>query len=126
MSIIPADATELANLLRRTPAGEWPDIDDLAAQIGDRDRAIKIFDQAENEVQRENEIDALRAVLGVNLNDALKLLQAAEGQIDRLASNPVYDVEYAESTTASDLRHMLAEASRAVRIAQVLQKQIES
>lgn len=126
MTILPIDPSELAILLRHLPAGEWPDVNDLAAQMGDSERAFKVFAAAEAEVQRDNEIDSLRAVLGQNLSKALELLQGAEAQIVRLASGQVYDVEYAESTAAADLRHLVIEATRAVRIALVLKKQIDA
>ncbi|GAA2815301.1 hypothetical protein GCM10010441_44890 [Kitasatospora paracochleata] len=125
-AILPTDASELAALLRRIPAGEWPDVDDLAARLGDSDRAFKIFSEAESEVQRGNEIDALRATLNTALTDAQANLRAAEHTIGRLASNGVYDIEYAESTTNADLQHLLSDASRAVRIALVLKQRIDN
>jgi hypothetical protein len=125
VTIIPTDVAELSALLRRTPIGEWPDVDDLAAEIGDFDRAVKIFNAAENEALRDNEIDALRGALGVALDDASARLQEAGQAIDRLSSSQVYDAEYAETVMAEDLRHQLAEAARTLRIAQALKKQIE-
>jgi hypothetical protein len=85
---------------------------------------VTITDEIEAEQARE--IDALRAVLGVALADAQTALREAEHAIDRLASNGVYDIEYVESTTAGDLRQMVADAGRATRIALVLKRQIES
>lgn len=126
MSVLPTDITELTALLRSTPPGEWPDVDDLAAQIGDRGRAVKLFSAAENEIWRDNEIDTLRADIDTALTEATARLREAEHAIDRLASSQVYDVEYAEGLTADDLRHQLAEAARSIRIARVLKKQIDS
>lgn len=124
---VPTDITDLIALLFKTPTSEHPVmVERLAEQLGNRERAHKLFDEAASVVARSNEIDALRGVLGVALRDAEDRLREATHLIERLASSSVYDAEYAETTASSDLQHMVANASRAVRIARGLQKQIES
>jgi len=123
---IPTDLSDLITLLGTTPAGERQEISDrLAEQLGDQERAYKLFDEAETVVRNGEEIEVLRGELGGAIGEALMSIREAEGLIDRLASNGVYDIEYAESVAAADLRHMVAEASRAMRIAQDLQSHIE-
>lgn len=123
---IPTDITGLIHLLRATPIGDHPDISEvLATQLGDRGKAYDLIDAAQTAIRHDNEIGALRGVLGVALKDASARLQEAIHAVETLASSRLYDIEYAESTTADDLRHQLAEAARAVRIARALQAQIE-
>lgn len=125
-SQIPTDVTDLITLLTSTPARERYEIGNrLVEQLGDRERAYKLFDEAEAEVRNGEEIEELRSSLGSALRVIGAGLDEAKRLIDQLVSDQVYDVEYAESTAANDLRHMVAEASRAVRIAQALQSQIE-
>ncbi|GAA0705082.1 hypothetical protein GCM10010193_70150 [Kitasatospora atroaurantiaca] len=123
---IPTDLSDLIALLNATPANERQQISDrLAAQLGDQERSYKLFDEAETVVRNDEQIEVLRGELGGAIGEALMSIREAEGLIDRLASNGVYDIEYAESVAAADLRHVVAEASRAMRIAQALQSHIE-
>jgi hypothetical protein len=127
ISQIPAEVDGLITLLSDTQPRDRHEIAErLAEQIGDRDKAYKLFDEAEAVVRNGEEIEELRGELAVELAEIEMSLRKARGLIDRLASDQVYDVEYAEGLAAVDLRQMLADASRAVRIARVLQKQIGS
>ena len=71
------------------------------------------------------EIDRLRETLATALADATKALWTAAQTAEQLASDQVYDIEHAESTTAADLRYLIADATRSVRTVQILQRHIE-
>jgi hypothetical protein len=75
---------------------------------------------------RDMEIDTLRDVLQDALTDAQARLREAEHAVKQLASDRLYDIEYAESLASTDLQQMLADASRAVRIALALKPKLDS
>ncbi|MFI1203507.1 hypothetical protein ACH4VR_29440 [Streptomyces sp. NPDC020883] len=122
---IPTDVEDLTTLIAATPAPDRHQIADrLEKQLGDPAHAFTLYDKAETDVTRSEEIARLRSRLDQTLTAAAGSLRAAESVIARLTSNEVYDVEYAENTVADDLQHLVAEAHRATRIATALNKDI--
>lgn len=91
----------------------------LTERIG-RDGADALFDRAEREIMHGREIDSLRASLRNHLDSAGFALGGALATLDALASDRVYDVEYAEGQAAEDMRAFLADAQRFVRAARAL------
>jgi hypothetical protein len=122
---IPADEVELIRLLESTPAGDrYAICERLEKQLGDQDRAHRLYERAEAEVLHGEACDRLRRQLTKALETAEAELRKAEALIVNLCSPSVYDVEYADGITGDDLLHMVNKAHRAARIARTLQKAI--
>ncbi|GGX56371.1 hypothetical protein [Streptomyces noursei] len=122
---IPTDIVELTALVRDTPAGDrYAVYERLEKQLGDQDRAMRLYGEAESIVVRDGQIDALCRQLTTALTAAVSELRRAEGLLGQLTSPQVYDIEYAESVVADDLLHMVTAAHRSARIAVTLQKSI--
>ncbi|MFB6881448.1 hypothetical protein ACFCY8_11515 [Streptomyces noursei] len=122
---IPTSVPELTVLIAATPDRERYQIADrLAAQIRDQARAFALYEEAERDVLHGEECERLRRELAAALSAAQAELRKAEGLIARLSSPQVFDIEYAEGTSADDLLHMVINAHRATRIAVTLQKTI--
>ena len=78
------------------------------------------MDQAEREIEHTREITSLRCALHQSLTEAASSALSAIHALEQLASNRVYDVEYAETRNTEDVAHFTNEARRSLGAALAL------
>ncbi|MGW0334333.1 hypothetical protein ACWD0J_21100 [Streptomyces sp. NPDC003011] len=75
-------------------------------------RAEELMDQAEQEIAHAHEITLLRRALHQNLTEAASNALGAIHSLKELASNRVYDAEYADMRNTEDVAHFVNEGRR--------------
>lgn len=123
---VPTEPQPLYLYLRELdPAEQAGTADRLAMQLGGTpeaiNRAADLVGRALSLIANEDMIDQLREHLAESLAVAIDAIRASTNAVDRLSSDDVFDVEYAEGgQPVWDLRGFLADAGRFVRAAAAL------
>jgi hypothetical protein len=121
---IPTDEVGLLRLIAATPAADrYALCERLEKQLGDIERAHRLYERAEAEVLHGEACERLRAELAEALDAAAAGLAKAERLVSILRSDAVYDIEY-DTHAGADLLHLIGEAQRDVRVATTVQKSI--
>lgn len=127
-ALIPADLTELLTTLLNRPSRDWPRLrvrfvhQYSALALAGRDPR-DLFEDAVDLARHEVQVNHVRAQLGANLDELVRLAGTCDTLLERL-DNELYDEAYSVGLPGADLGAALADAARHARAAVRIHREI--